>query len=220
MINENHSGNGKADPSPGASGLAAGTNGRSAASLAAFQDPGRSAGPGAGRTPPPLPKNKGGRPRNDGRPPGSGPSVSKEAREAGMSDAEMEAAKAEFEASLVYVIFAFTDEKAESSYEILKAKYPEDVARGKADKWKLTDMERKVGGPLITRIYRKYVGDNFKYSDEMLAAVMVGKYYLRTAGTASDEKACLKLITPENGNAKQPGLQSTVTSNSGGKENG
>lgn len=94
-------------------------------------------------------------------------------------DPELEAARAEFEGALVEIMVAATDGLADARYETLKKKYPDDAARGLADKARLTESEKKYFGALAIRLWRKYLGDKYLFTDESIAALYLARYFLR-----------------------------------------
>jgi hypothetical protein len=118
-------------------------------------------------------------------------------------DPELEAARVEFEEVLVELLVATTDNLADSRFLLLKQRFPEAEARGLADKFRLTDSEKKYFGGVAIRLWRKYLGDKYLFTDESIAAVYALKYCMRNFEGFSQSNKVLQ----EMKNAKQPPYQ-------------
>lgn len=178
-------------------------------------------GPSAGRGQAPGGKKAGAK-NKGGRPPKNTAGFSKEKIDEEMDDPEVEAARAEFEEVLVGILVATTDGLADAKFETLKLKYPEAVARGLADKFRLTEKERDYFGKVAIRLWRKYLGDKYLFSDEGIAAAYALAYILRNFEGLSASGKIEKEKNAAASPGKQPGVQSTPDSNprspAGGQE--
>ncbi|HXL73906.1 MAG TPA: hypothetical protein VN963_09815 [bacterium] len=142
-----------------------------------------------------------------GRPPKNGAGFSKERLDETLIDPEVEAARVEFEACLVELLVATTENFRDARYEVLKSQHPEAVARGLADKALLTPSEKKYFSGVIIRLWRKYLGDHYLFSDEAIASVYLAQYILRNwAGIAEVRRINEELKTKKND--QQPPVQS------------
>lgn len=155
-----------------------GAVGRKAGELDAFKNAGGPGAPVAGRGSPSGGK-KGGAKKKEGRPANNGAGFSKTAIDEEVVDPEIEAARAEFESVLVELLVSTTDNIADARFILLKKRFPEAEARGLADKARLTDKEKKFFGGLAVRLWRKYLGDKYLFTDEAIAAVYALQYILR-----------------------------------------
>lgn len=131
-------------------------------------------------------------------------------------DPEVEAARAEFEEVLTELLVSTTEGIAESRYILLKKSFPEAEARGLANKALLTDKERKYFSSVIVRIWRKYLGDQYLFSDEAIAGVYVFQYLLRNWTPMAEAKK----IETEINDKKQPVVQSPQPVSAGGQASG
>jgi hypothetical protein len=207
-------------PSPSLSPPAedAGKNRRDGVDVNLFTSPKRESGPSSKSGPAPGGKKKPGR----GRPPKNVAGFPKEEIDEVVDDPEIEAARQEFEAILVGLLVSTTDNIADSRFELLKTEYPEAVAKGLADKARLTEKEREYFGAVAIRIWRKYLGDKYLFSDEGVAAMYALNYLIRNWEPMSQSK---KIEAKINGNKKpgsdqQSGLQSQARPNSRSESNG
>ena len=133
-------------------------------------------------------------------------------------DAQAEADRRNFELIVAELVINTTEEMAKERFDLLVMVHPADLARLHAEKLRLNDMEKRAIGPLAGRLYAKYVGDNFTYSDEMMATGLAICYYLRNR----EGFALVAKIRNQNGNGKgaeQPGIQSNAGADPGNDRN-
>lgn len=154
-----------------------------------------------------------------GRPPKNLAGLSAAKIDEVVDDPEIEAARAEFEGVLVELLVSTTDGLADSRFEILKAKFPEEVARGMADKARLTDKEKKYFGGVAVRLWRKYLGDKYLFTDEGIAGVYLLQYGLRNAEGISQARKIKKEINGTKDD-QRPGLPSPAGADLGHERNG
>lgn len=187
-----------------------GSPGRETGNLNSFQSP---SGPGASS--PGKSSASGGQKGKGkakiGRPSKNTAGFSKEVLDQEIVDPEIEASRVEFEGVLVHLLVATTEGIRDTRFEVLKKQYPADVAKGMADKALLTEPEKKYFSSVVIRLWRKYLGDKYLFSDESIAAAYVGQYLLRNwTGMAEAKKIEQEL--KEQKVEKQPGLQSAAGS--------
>jgi hypothetical protein len=204
---------------PPVEAASAGVPGRKTGDLDAFKNP---EGPGAaspGRGPS-LGGKKSGAKNKGGRPPKNAAGFSAEKIDQVADDPEIEAARLEFEGVLIELLVSTTDNLADARYEILKAKFPDDVARGVANKAKLTDKEKKFFGGLAVRLWRKYLGDKYLFSDEAIAGIYLLQYCLRNIEGVKQARAIEKEIASGKPNDQQSGLPGPPNSRNGNHADG
>ena len=208
----------KHDPSPGDKASPptlpdSGKNRREIDSLDSFKMSKTGGASTAGR--PQAAGGKAGKPpKKIGRPPKNLPGISGEKMDTLLEDTEMEACREEFEGALIYLLVTLTDGWADESFKLLCSHYPEAEARALSDKAKLTEREKQTFGKIAIRLWRKYVGDKYLFTDEGLAAVIALNYSVRNLPRISLER---KLKAK---NDKQSRLQSPPRPSSGGEQNG
>jgi hypothetical protein len=151
---------------------------RDAGALDSFAGEAGSSAPGPGKGPASGGK-KGTTKKSIGRPPKNLAGFSGSSLEEVFASPDIEAARAEFEEVLTYILVATTDGIADSRYELLKTEFPEAVAKGMADKARLNEREKKYFSAVAIRIWRKYLGDKYLLSDEGIAAAYFAQYMLR-----------------------------------------
>jgi hypothetical protein len=195
-----------------------GVAGRKIDDIDALKGSGLSGGPsGSGG---PAPGGKSGVKKNPvGRPPKNGAGIPAAKIDQAVVDPGVEAARAEFESVLVELLVSTTDGIADSRYEILKAKFPDAVARGMAEKARLTEKEKKYFGAVAIRLWRKYLGDKYLFTDEGIAAVYAFAYFSRNAEGFSQAR---KIQAEINGKSqpKQPGIPGAPGAGAGSERNG
>jgi hypothetical protein len=180
-----------------------GLPGRKVGDLDAFKSAGGIQPPSASGGPAPGGR-KGAAKKPVGRPPKNAAGFSAKAIEEVAGDPEVEAARAEFEAMLVHLLASTTDSLADSRFEILKGKFPAEYARGLADKARLTEKEKTYFGQVAIRLWRKYLGDKYLFSDEGIAGAYLLQYLLRNLEAMNQVK---KIKAEINGkNDKRPGV--------------
>lgn len=182
---------------------------RNVGSTDSFKSSEDSSGPLAGGGPASGGK-KGKGPKKAGRPPKNLAGFSEAKIEGLEDDPEIEAARLEFEEVLIELLVSTTDNIADARYTVLVKKFPEAEARGLADKARLTDKERKYFGGVAVRLWRKYLGDKYLFTDEAIAGVYALQYGLRNWEPMAQAK---KIEDGLNGKNKQSGLQSAANPN-------
>lgn len=208
----------KGSPTVAAKAAADGKIGPKVADLASFQSPPSTGGTSADRGSSPSGKSGKGKSKI-GRPPKNSAGFSKAKIDEVEDDPDVEAAREEFETVLVELLVAATDGMADSRYQTLLKKYPQSEAKGLADKARLTDKERKYFGGVAVRIWRKYLGDKYLFTDEGIAAVYGINYAMRNF---EGFNAARKITAEENAKSanKQPGVPSPAGSRPGGERDG
>jgi hypothetical protein len=139
-----------------------------------------------------------------------------------VDDPEMEAARSELEECLIELLVTSTDSIADGRYAVLVKKFPEAEARGLADKARLTEKEKEFFGKLAVRLWRKYLGDDYIFSDETIAGIYFIRYMIRNAEGLKQAKAIIAEEDQEKKNGatkkgadQQPRLQSPPRFNPG-----
>jgi hypothetical protein len=204
------------NPSEPAAAEDNGKPGKKVGGLASFQGADGTSPSSAGRGSAPGGKKGKGKTKI-GRPPKNGAGFSEEKISEVVDDPEIEAARAEFEDCLVELLVATTVNLADAKFEVLKLKYPEAVARGLADKFLLTEKEKKYFGGVAVRLWRKYLGDKYLFTDEAIAGVYLLQYLMRNLEGLSQSR---KIEKEKNETVKRPGLQSETPPSDRSVENG
>lgn len=181
------------------------------------RDSSRASSPGG-----PAPGGSQGTGKKKGRPPKNAAGFSKEKIDEEVGDPEVEAAREEFESCLVAILVTATDGLADTKFESLKILYPDAVARGLSDKFRLTEKERKYFGSLAIRLWRKYIGDSYLFTDESIAALYAVQYIMRNIeGMVQSRKAeSVKHVPQPKSAAEQSGVQSPPNPDRGSSTDG
>jgi hypothetical protein len=176
---------------------------------------------GSGASPSAGGKGKGGKPakKKTGRPTKNLAGFSEAALDEISDDPEVEAARLEFEEVLVELLVATTDNFADTRFVLLAKKFPEAEARGLSDKFRLTEKERKYFGGVAVRLWRKYLGDKYLFTDESIAGIYALKYFMRNFEGFNQARKIESELNAKSDD-KQPGLQGATRPGTGSQPNG
>lgn len=169
----------------------------------------------AGKTKAPI-----GRPRKDGTPSGTSSTKSTPPPLPKKEEVERQIDRRDFEILLVELLSSVTEDLAAYRFKILTRVHTENIAKEQADKALLTPMEKKYFSKMVVRLYEKYVSENFEYSDEMMTAALVARYFLRNREPA---RLTAEILGTSNAKSNDPsglGLRRPTVVNFGDNGNG
>jgi hypothetical protein len=119
---------------------------------------------------------------------------------------EDETLRDEFQASLVAILEATGNEIADYRYKVLVVRYGREIAKEASDTARLSEPEKKMIGGMAVRLWKKYVGLGFEYTDEMMLSLILLKIGLRNiephrlmVEATSTRTEPIKPKPPENG---------------------
>jgi hypothetical protein len=125
-----------------------------------------------------------------------------------LGEDEVEGLRRDLEDLLKELILLTTEDWADERLKQLQnAGETPATAKFFSDKLRLTATEKKMFGKMVSRIYAKYLGVDFAYSDEIFTAALAIGYYLRNReGNAMIKKIADRSIIPK-GTVERAGLQ-------------